>query len=65
VCVYVCVYTYTLTQAFRGNIIQTAVVPSVLNTGDFQRQYDWDGEFVHSEVDRGWHYWVTLFLRMR
>jgi hypothetical protein len=33
-------------------------VPSVLNAGDFQRQYDWDVEFVHSGVDRGWHYWI-------
>jgi len=36
-----------------------AVVPSVLNAGDFQRQYDWDVEFVHSGVDSGWHYWIN------
>jgi len=54
----VCIYTFTSTQAFRGNIVQMAVVPSVLNAGDFQRQYDWDVEFVHSGVDRGWHYWI-------
>jgi len=52
------VYTFTSTQAFRGNIVQTAVLPSVLNAGDFQRKYDWDGEFVHSGVDSGWHYWI-------
>jgi len=45
-----CVHIFTSTQAFRGNIVQMAVVPSVLNAGDFQRQYDWDAEFVHS----GW-----------
>jgi len=53
------VYTFTLTQTFRGNIVQMAVVPSVLNAGDFQRQYDWDVEFVHSGVDSGWHYWIN------
>jgi hypothetical protein len=56
-----CVYTYTSTQALRGNIVQTAVVPSVLNAGDFQKQYDCEVEFVHSGVDRCWHYWITLF----
>ena len=35
-----------------------AVVPSVLNAGDYKRQYDCDIEFVHSGVDRGWHYWI-------
>jgi len=35
-----------------------AVVPSVLNAGDFKRQYNWDVEFVHSGVDSGWHYWI-------
>ena len=47
---------FTLTQAFQGNIVQMAVGPSVLNAGDFEKQYDWDVEFVHSGVDRGWHY---------
>jgi len=56
ICEYVCVYTCTSTQAFRGNIVQMAAVPSVLNAGDLQRQYDWDVEFVHSGVDRGWQY---------
>jgi len=55
---HMCVHTFTSTQAFRGNIVQMAVVPPVLNAGDFQRQYDWDVEFVHSGVDRGWHYWI-------
>jgi hypothetical protein len=50
---HMCVHTFTSTQTFRGNIVQMAVVPSVLNAGDFQRQYDWDVEFVHSGVDRG------------
>jgi hypothetical protein len=53
-----CVHTFISTQAFRGNSVQMAVVPSVLNAGDFQKQYDWDVEFVHSGVDRGWHYWI-------
>jgi hypothetical protein len=56
-----CVYICTSTQALQGNIVQTAVVPSVLIAGDFQRQYDWEVEFVHSGVDRCWHYWITLF----
>jgi len=34
------------------------VVPSVLNAGDLQRGYDCDNEFIHSGVDRGWHYWI-------
>jgi hypothetical protein len=41
----VCLHTFTSTQAFRGNIVQTAVVPSVLNAGNFQRQYDLDFDF--------------------
>jgi len=53
---HVCVHMFTLTQAFQGNIVQMAVGPSVLNAGDFEKQYDWDVEFVHSGVDRGWHY---------
>jgi len=51
-----CVYICTSTQAFRGNIVQMAAVPSLLNAGDFQTQYDWDVEFVHSGMDRGWEY---------
>jgi len=53
-CVYVHLHRH---KPFEGSV-QMAVVPSVLNAGDFQRQYDWDAEFVHSGVDRGWHYWI-------
>ena len=60
-----CICTFTSTHDFRGNIVKTAVVPSVLNAGDFQRQYDWDVEFVHDGVDRGWQYWIKKFLRIR
>jgi len=62
--VHVFVLTF-MTQAFRGNIVETAVVPSVLNAVDFQRQYNWDFEFVHSGMDKGWHYWITLYLRIQ
>jgi hypothetical protein len=46
------------------NIVEMAVVPSVLNAGDLQRQFDWDAVFVRSRVDRGWQYWITLLLRI-
>jgi hypothetical protein len=61
----VCVHTFPSTQAFLGNIVQTAVVPSVLNAGNFQRQYHWNVEYFHSVVNRFWHYWIMLFLRIR
>jgi hypothetical protein len=63
--VYTCVYTFTSTQAFRRNIVQTAVVPSVLNTTDFKGQFDQDCGFVNTGVHRGWHYWISLLLTIR
>jgi len=58
----VCIHIYIDTIVSR-NIVQMAVVTSVLNARDFQRQFDWDAVFVHSRVDRGWQYWITLLLR--
>ena len=58
-CVYINIHRH---KPFEETLYKRLLCHLYWTLGISKRQYDWDVEFVHSGLGRGWHYWITLFL---